>query len=305
MYGMPGVQGMLKMMFWEILRPKTVLSKLIFANIVVYFAMLLLKLLLNVLGFLFQSADLQQTIYGGLVELLACPASFEDLIFCPWTLLTSCFVHLSFWHLFFNMMVLHFAGKVFRTEFSEKQLLSLYLLGGIVGNLCYVAAYNFFPAFEIDKYYSMAVGASGSIMSILFAATMRLPKFEVSLFLFGPIKLMWLAVILIAVDVLSIPHGNAGGHIAHIGGALAGIAFPFILQRNFDFSMPTRKKTKRKKYATSSDYEAYNRPLSDDEYNARRKANEDKIDAILDKISQNGYESLSKEEKDFLFHHKR
>lgn len=122
----------------------------------------------------------------------------------------------------------------------------------------------------------------------------------------GIFKLIWITIVFFVIDFISIPNGNAGGHIAHIGGALYG-AISVLFYFKFGFKFPTFKKREKKKvkYATATNYSYSEKPLSDEEYNARKVQNQKKIDAILDKISQNGYDSLSKEEKEFLFQQKR
>ncbi len=164
-------------------------------------------------------------------------------------------------------------------------------------------SYNYFPAFQDLIQNAYALGASGAIMALLFAATVKTPKHEIRLFLLGRMQLLWLSVLFVAIDVLTIPYGNAGGHIAHIGGAFAGIAFAVILHSNI-FAKKTKLRTKRKKYTVSSNYKSAGRPMSDEEYNAQKVTKEKMVDAILDKISKNGYEALSKSEKEFLFKNK-
>jgi len=140
----------------------------------------------------------------------------------------------------------------------------------------------------------MAFGASGSIMAILAAITVYKPQYNLQIVFLGPIKLKWITIIFIVIDLLSISKSNAGGHIAHLGGVLYGATYMFFSMKNNIYQSTKKKK---KKYCTSYD----TRPLSDEEYNAKKKAENDRIDAILDKISKNGYDALTAEEKEFLF----
>lgn len=177
-------------------------------------------------------------------------------------------------------------------------------MGGIFGNIVYMTAYNLFPVFSADMAHSFAMGASGSVMAIMAAITAYRPNHNVSLFLLGRMKLVWIAVAFVIIDIVSIPKGNAGGHISHIGGFLFGLIYIAIMSKKFNskWIFKRKEKEKRTKYYVS---EESGRPLSDEEYNARKHAEKLRIDAILDKISQYGYDALSKEEKDFLFHYSK
>ena len=239
-----------------------------------------------------------------LVGWLACPAAWSELLLRPWTLIISLFFHVEFWHLFFNMLMLWFAGKCFSRYCSDKWLWITYFAGGTVGNLCYMASYNFFPVFAAVMPMAMALGASGSIMAILAAGTVYDPKNLIRIFPFpNGFRQIWLLVVFVAIDFLSIPKGNAGGHIAHLGGVLYGCLFIwFYMKKPFHalFHLQTpHKKQKKEKYYTS--YQNTGRPVSDEEYNARKAADAQRLDDILGKISRSGYDALSKEEKDFLF----
>lgn len=282
------------------------LNKLIMLNITIYLLFIVIKLLFGLLGFLFQQPDLKLFISEKIIFYLSCPASFEALLSRPWTIITSIFFHEKFWHIFFNMIMLSVVGAIFRQYLKEKHLLITYIVGGIIGNFAYIFSYNFFPVFDVAVSQSIAMGASGGIMAILAAITVYRPNHNLNLMFIGPVKLIWITLFFFVIDFISIPNGNAGGHIAHIGGALYG-AISVLFYFKFGFKFPTFKKRVKKKvkYATATNYSYSEKPLSDEEYNARKVQNQKKIDAILDKISQNGYESLSKEEKEFLFQQKR
>lgn len=215
-----------------------------------------------------------------------------------WTLGTYMFIHSGFWHLFFNMVMLYFGGVVFLQYLSEKNLLYTYLLGGLTGAVFFVAAYNTFPVFNGET--ATVVGASASVMAIIVAAAAYMPDYNVNLFLFGRIRLKYLALIFVAIDLLSITRGNAGGHIAHLGGAAYGLVYGLILSRGLEFGKFFRRHPRMKVHRNTDA-----RNLTDEDYNRNKADNQEKIDAILDKIAKNGYSSLSKEEKDFLFKNSR
>jgi membrane associated rhomboid family serine protease len=265
-------------------------------NVGVYVSYLLFRGIMSLIAFLMNS-NINEVVMSRVIQLLSVPASFETFIFQPWSIVTSLFFHISFWHILFNMLMLVVAGRIFNQYLSEKKLILTYLIGGIAGNLLYQIAYQTFPVFQEALPLSMAMGASGSIMAILAAITIYRPGHELFLFLIGKIKLQWIMLIFVLIDLISIPRGNAGGHIAHLGGAMYGAIYSSLLLFH---PFKIKKKKKKQKFYTSYTSSS-DRPISDEEYNTRKKEKEMKIDTILDKISKYGYEALSKEEKDFLF----
>jgi membrane associated rhomboid family serine protease len=277
---------------------KSVLSRLIIVNIVVFVLVNLVKLYL----FLFQIDYVQGA--GGISPLVywtAVPADLHVLITKPWTLFTYMFLHENLWHLFFNMLMLYFGGLIFTEYLGSKKLLIVYIFGGLSGAAFYIASFNFFPAFADHLPLSIALGASASVLAIIVAIATYIPNYNVRLFLLGQIKFKWIAVIYIVVDLLSIQKDNPGGHIAHLGGAFFGFVYILALKKGFivtQFWTPIKKlfKPKPKMKATYS-----KKPLTDDEFNYQRKVNQQRIDEILDKIKKSGYESLSKEDKELLF----
>lgn len=288
---------------------KDVLNILIVINISVYLALWAFGLVLRLFGFLTRTALIAAP--GFLQHLLSCPASFAELARRPWGMVTSLFVHAGFGHIFFNMLMLYVVGKMFLAFLSEKQLAATYLAGGIFGNLFYMAAYNIFPAFAGVLTESSAVGASGSIMAIMAAITFYRPGYSMNLLFIGRVKLLWITLAFVAIDLISIPEGNAGGHIAHIGGVVYGLLYILVygglMRHGFTWQKPRRHsekggRRKKEKYYVSKES---GRPMSDEEYNARKAAEQARIDSILDKISQYGYGALSADEKDFLFHYSK
>jgi hypothetical protein len=214
------------------------------------------------------------------------------------------FTHFDFLHILFNMLWLYWFGGLFLTFFSERQLGGLYLLGGIAGAVLFLVAYNIFPYFRTVAAYSYLMGASASVMAIVFAVSFYRKDLEIGLFLIGRIKLIYLALFTFVIDLLAITSTNAGGHIAHIGGALFGIWFATRIKEGKDLTAPMNRlldwvvnqgKRKPKMRVT------YKRPETDYEYNARKHRETVDLDAILDKLKRSGYESLSAEEKKKLF----
>jgi membrane associated rhomboid family serine protease len=287
-------------------RQKSVISRLIIINIAVFVFVNIVNLFL----WLFQvDSEISNNLsISPIVYWFAVPSDINLLLSKPWTLFTYMFLQVNFFHIFFNMFVLYFGGRIFLEYLNSKKLLGTYIWGGIAGGLFYVLAYNIFPAFSNTVSISIALGASASVLAILVAISVYVPNYTVTLFLFGRMKLKYIALILVAIDILSIRGDNPGGHIAHLGGALWGFLYIYFLKKGFDFNniikfnkisgyFKTYKKPK-KNYSKSYYSE---RPLTDDEYNKRKAVNQEKIDEILDKISKSGYEKLTKEEKELLF----
>lgn len=283
------------------IQSKSAINKLIFINIAVFLVEWIVEIILNLSGYLFSLPNLKESGVEWIIHYLGCPASFETLLFRPWTLVTSLFLHINFFHIFFNMLMLSVMGKIFCSHLSEKHLWITYLVGGVFGNLFYMASYNLFPAFQGVISASYAIGASGAIMAIMAAITAHQPNRTLSLLFIGNIKLKWLTCFFIIIDIISIDNGNPGGHLAHLGGVIYGFLSIIGFKRGNQFNFRKRKSERKQKFATASNFEYNKRPESDEQYNARKVEKEAKIDAILDKISQNGYDSLTKEEKDFLF----
>lgn len=275
--------------------------KLIYINVATFLVTTLITILLQLFN----------RTAAPLLELFALPASLARLMEQPWSLLSYMFIHAGFMHILFNMLWLYWFGQLFLTLFSGKHLRGLYLLGGILGGLLYIHSYNLFPYFQPLVESSTLVGASASVLAIVTATAYREPNYRVQLFLFGTIRLKYLALIVVLSDLLFITSTNAGGHLAHLGGALAGLWFASGLNRGYDITLWINKtldtinslfakKTWRKKPKMKVHYGSSEREKEYD-YNARKKAASDEIDRILDKLKRSGYESLTTEEKKSLF----
>ena len=243
-----------------------------------------------------------------LVKWLSVPADLTELIRKPWTVVTYMFLHERFWHLFFNVWMLWFGGMIFTRFLSQKQLALTYGLGGFVGALFFVLAYNLFPVFETAKFTAVAMGASASVLAILVAAATYKPDYGLNLLLFGQLKFKWLAIAFVVIDLLSISAENPGGHIAHLGGALFGFVYGFILRKSLGQPTESKRKQRKPKIEYTPYEEIHNEPQtprSDEEYNRQKAEKERDVDAILDKIAKDGYASLTPEEKEFLFKNSR
>ena len=218
----------------------------------------------------------------------------------PWTLLTYAFFHYGFLHLFFNMMVLNFSSRLFLTFFTQKQYLGLYILSAIFSALCFVLSFYF-----LHQTSSM-VGASAAIMALLVATTAYQPLMEIRLLLIGNVKLWHITAVLLLLDLLQIQMNNTGGHIAHLSGAFFGYIYIKLLQNGTDLSriVDSILNLFSKKQSTPFKKVHVNpkKPVAKRESKIVIKdKTQQQLDEILDKINQSGYDSLTAEEKEFLF----
>jgi membrane associated rhomboid family serine protease len=286
-------------------RQGSVLSILIIINLAVW----VLVKIIQVIFFLFNQPD-SAIAQSWITHYFALPAFLPALLSKPWTIFSYMILHIDFWHILFNMLWLYWFGKIFMEYLSSRQLFFTYLFGGISGGLLYVLAFNIFPVFHNILPRSVALGASASVMAIVMAISFYVPNYSIHLIFIGRIKIIYLAIALFVLDFFAIPAGNSGGHIAHIGGAVWGFIYILFLRKNLAKSYSGFSSNNfswigklfsflgsgKKSYSNYSQ-----RPKTDDEYNMEKAAKQKKIDHILEKISKGGYESLTKEEKDFLF----
>ena len=276
--------------------------KLIFVNVILFFVIRIL----DVFG------QLGGKIKGDFISeyispVLGLRTSFIEFITHPWGLFTNIFTHYDAFHLLSNMIFLYFAGKLFESIFSQKQLLYTYILGGIAGGILEIFAHSLFPKFELTS--SIVVGASGAIMAILVAVAFYRPKTKINL-VFASIPIIYIAIIFIALDLLNLASNDSTAHFAHLGGALFGIwsiqnihSSSNIINRTESLIIYLKKmilkdKTSHLKVKKGGKSK---RAVTDEDYNSDKKNKQEVTDKILDKISKSGYDSLTKSEKDYLF----
>jgi len=241
---------------------------------------------------------------SGLAVYLAVPADLGNLILKPWTLFTYMFFHEDFLHILFNMLWLYWFGQMFLEFLSQKKLVGVYILGGLSGAILFMLFYNLFSVFQGDLPVAIALGASASVLSIVVAISALKPNYQINLLFIGPVKLKYLALFSVVLDIISIPISNPGGHIAHLGGALFGYLYIITGRQGFDLIKPITwisdnlfSKPKPKSHLKIN----YRKTETEIEYNARKVNEQMGLDKILDKISKTGYDSLTKEEKEALF----
>lgn len=270
-------------------KSRSFLSNIILINVVVWVA----TLVFGVVEFLFSMGD--GAMDGYVYDYFALSSDWGSLLRKPWTVVTYMFLHANVFHLLFNMLMLYVGGILFSQYLGRRKLVATYFASGVVGGLVYLLSWNFFPAFSSST--SVAVGASAAVLGIFIAVATYIPNYTVNVLLIGNTKLKYLAIAFVLIDLLSINRGNAGGHIAHLGGALYGF-LSIYLPRHIHLK-PSHKGFK--KVVKNEKKTVHQRPVSDEEYNRRRAEEQKRIDEILDKISKYGYDKLSKEEKEFLF----
>jgi membrane associated rhomboid family serine protease len=230
-----------------------------------------------------------------------------DLLVKPWSLISYAFFHSGILHLLFNMMMLHFSGRLFLTFFTQKQLVSLFFVSALFSGILYILSYMFFPALTHQS--TTMVGASAAVMAILFATVSYAPLLQIRLLFFGSVKLWHLALLFVVLDLIQLPLNNTGGHLAHLSGALFGYLYVWQIKKGTDVcgwftaildffatQFGRKKRTPFKKV-----HRTYQTPSQKPSKIITKDKQQQQIDEILDKISLSGYDSLTAEEKDFLF----
>jgi membrane associated rhomboid family serine protease len=272
------------------------LSRLIYVNIGVF----ILITVVAIIGFLLNNP----VISDKALNLFSVPSSFKVLLVRPWTIITYMFVHKDIWHILFNMLWLYWFGKIFLEYLDHRKLVAVYLLGGLSGALVYILSFNVFPAFTGVVAESVAIGASASVMAIVIAIAAYVPDYTVNLFLFGRIKIKYMALAIFILTSIMDFSVNSGGKLAHIGGAFFGYLYTINLRQGRDIGKGFNRiidffvtifKPRQKLKVT------HKKAANEFEYNKNKAEKQIRINSILDKISKGGYDSLTKEEKETLF----
>lgn len=277
----------------ESFREGSALTRLIYINLGVFLVIRLLNVVYFLSGAPFPFLDW-----------LALPADFGQLASRPWTLITYMFLHFDFLHILFNLLWLFWMGQIFMGYFDQKKLVAVYLLGGITGGLFYVAGYNSFPVFNQIVRDSRLLGASASVIAIVTALAFHAPNHSLNLMFIGPVKMKYIALFSVVMYVIGISSSNAGGNLAHIGGAFFGMIYILQLKRGIDSGrwLTSLFEGIRKRVAARPKVKVSYRNTSDEiEYNRLKNQEKERMNEILEKISKSGYDSLSKDEKEILF----
>lgn len=274
--------------YW--LRQGNTINYLLFWNIIVFLVMGILYLI----GYLASStAFISQFLY----ENLSLHSNVFEFARKPWGLITYMFTHLAFLHILFNMLNLYWFGNIFRSFLGNQRVLPLYILGGIAGGVAYLLVYNL----GLGGLNLPMIGASASIMAILIACATKLPNYEIGLLFIGSVRLKWLALAVIVLDLIAIPNGNLGGIVAHLGGAIFGFVYIKLLDSGYDMCQPLIWLFSRRVMAEKPKRSF--RPKKSPLKLVKSVQDENKqlrLDQLLDKINDNGIESLSPEERAWL-----
>ncbi|RXG15397.1 membrane associated rhomboid family serine protease [Leeuwenhoekiella aestuarii] len=274
-----------------------IVVKLIVINVLIWIGFALLEWVLN---------------SGAIItQWFSLPTDLSRLIIQPWSLITYAFLHGGFWHIFWNMLILYWFGQIVLNLFTEKRFLTIYLLGALAGGILFVTAYNLFPVLITSSAY--LVGASAAVRAIMIFIATYTPNTEVRIIFFN-VKLWHIGVFVVLTDLIQIPtSGNAGGLLAHVGGAIFGYIYAQQLGKGNDigawwercmdaitsYFKPRPKSEKRAKMKTV--YKNRSTATKRATSGMSKSEKQVRVDTILDKISKSGYDSLSKEDKDFLF----
>lgn len=274
-------------------RSGSMLIKLIYINVGVFVVLRLTALVLLLCG---GNPD-------SWLHMVEVPSQPSMLLYRPWTIFTYMFAQYDILHILFNMVWLYWFGKIFMFTGTPKQMLALYIYGGVAGALLFFGAYNVFPYFSGSV--SWLIGSSAAVIAIVTATAVRHPDYSISLLFLGEIRLKWIAIITIGISILSIPDGNAGGNIAHIGGAITGAIYGLMLNKGTDITRPFNNFIDNCatlfKHRTAPRRKAAGRQRQGRQTTDIRTDDQEILDSILDKIKKSGYASLTSEEKRILF----
>ncbi len=292
-------------------KPNNALMQIIVINLLVFLVINLLYVGLAVSGV--------RDLYGAIAQFIYIPAPIEKFLWRPWTLITYFFTHQNPLHILFNMWIMYWFGLIIKDFLGNGKVIALYVLGGIAGGIIYLICFNTLPYFKALTPELGMLGASACVYAIVTAAATYKPHLEMNLLFFGNVKIVYIAIIVIFLSFIGIgaasSDAGAGGNLAHLGGALIGYVFIKQYERGSDWSIPImrflnmiaglfgRKYTSRTGNTSKAKATAGKTGNSSKSkgYTSAATPTQDDIDAILDKISANGYESLTTEEKQILF----
>ncbi|ELR68128.1 Rhomboid family protein [Fulvivirga imtechensis AK7] len=288
-------------------RPNSAHTQLIIINVVVF----LFLAVLNVFSSLFNFREVFAVIY----DQFSIPPLFGEFLTRPWTLVTYAFAHSlsDIFHILFNMLVFYWFAKLIIEYLGSDKVISLYVLGALAGGIAYLMVYNLIPFYAARSGFGGMVGASAAVYAVVVAAATLIPNYTFFLLFLGPVRIKYIAAFYIVLSFLGSVGNNAGGNIAHLGGALIGFIYIKQLQggndwgawvttfRRFVKSFFVKQSNIKVSYKKGRPASSRSTSGSSRTSSSSAKASQDEIDAILDKISERGYESLTKEEKQKLF----
>jgi len=283
-----------------------IVYRLIFINVAIFVIFGIWFVILRLFSPGVSLTSLRGSFNDSVLKYLMVPSLPRELLFRPWSIFTYMFTHYNLLHILFNMLMLYWFGRIFMQYLTGKQLVSTYIIGGLSGAVLYIFFINVFPGLQVYLGGSM-LGASASIMAIVIAISLYVPNYMIYMLIIGQVRLKYIALAFVIIDILLIASDNAGGNIAHLGGAIYGFFFVSRLKKGRDIGkwintvldkIAILFKPRPKLNVT---YRKSARHVNDEEYNRGKVVQQKEIDRILDKIAKAGYESLTKSEKETLF----
>ncbi|MGD1889108.1 MAG: rhomboid family intramembrane serine protease [Cyclobacteriaceae bacterium] len=281
-------------------RPNNGLMQIIVINLIIFVALLIIWVPLTMSGV--------ENVYRIIVEQLSLPAALGKFIYRPWTLVTYFFTHEGFFHVLFNLLFLYWFGKIIREFLGDEKVVNLYILGGLVGGIFYILMYNLIPYYQDSVATSQMVGASAGVYAVVVGAATFMPNYSIPLILLGPVRIKYIALFFVIMSYVGSVGSNAGGNLAHLAGAGLGFLFIKQLQKGNDLGKPVTQfltfvksffvRQPKVKVSYRNAKTKNGRPSKSGN---SFKTKQEEIDAILDKISASGYDSLTREEKKKLF----
>jgi membrane associated rhomboid family serine protease len=291
-------------------KPNNAVAQIILINLIVFLGMMVLRVFLVIGG--------GEDLYSAIISKLMLPAHVGTFLLQPWSILTYFFLHEGFFHILFNMLFLYWFGKLIAEFLGSHKVIALYVLGGLAGGLFYMLMYNAIPFYQDRLNIALMMGASAGVYAIVAGAATFMPNYTFFLLFVGPVKIKYIAIFYVVLSFSQTIGSNAGGELAHLAGAALGYFYIVQLKKGNDMGtwvistmnffksffvrQPKIKVTHRGgKRRPSKKAKANSTTSTTSASTSGSISNQDEIDAILDKISNSGYESLTKEEKQKLF----
>ena len=279
------------------------LNRIIIINVVIFVALNILRLFLK-----YSNGGITPPFYDDFIHFFSVSTDWKEFLLHPWALITSMFLHGGIWHILFNMLILYWFGRIVGDLLGDRRILPVFIMGGIVGALLSFVFLNVFSFVNPGTTY--LIGASAGVMAIVFSAAVTSPDYVMRLILLGDIRIKYIALFLLIIDLITIANmSNTGGHVAHIGGAAFGATFVIMLRNGNDLSLPFNRIYDRihnfiQSFTIpqkSSMKVVHKKSKKKPKEKAVNQDHQERLDKILDKINEFGYENLTDEEKEFLY----
>jgi len=254
---------------------------------------------------LFIPSNLTEGLKQSFFSILGIPESFFEFFYQPWTIVSYMFLHNGFNHILFNMLLLYSFGKILAGSIGNRAFLTVYFIGGLAGGMAYLIFSTLISIGIIPLTpFGGVVGASGAVLAVIVAIATLTPNQELNMMFIGPVRLKYIALGAFVISTVLSIDANIGGKMVHVGGAAYGYFFAMRHKNGkstglwFSRIIETLKNLFKRQAKMKV---AYKRPKTDEQFNNEKAEHQEQVDAILDKISKSGYDSLTKKEKEFLF----